>query len=65
MTPHALDLWYYTSAKTMATNEAIAVIMPMFVAKVTDIKNKHLWRYVVNLIDNLEPLQSTYFRKQN
>ena len=65
MTPCALDLSYYTPAETAATNEAIAATMLAFVAKITDIENKHLRRHSINLIDNLEPLQSTYLRKHN
>lgn len=47
------------------TNETITAAMPAFIAKAIDIKNKHLRRYSVNLIDNLELFQSTYFIEYN
>ena len=65
MTFCALDLLYYTPAKMAATDEAIAAAMSAFVAKATDIENEHLRRHAVNLMDNLEPLQSTYLREHN
>lgn len=65
MTPRVLDPSYYTSAKIAATDEAIAAAMPVFVAKATNIENEHLQRHVVNLMDNLEPLQSRYLREYN
>lgn len=65
MTLCALDLSYYTLAKTTATNKAIIVVMPAFVAKVMDIKNKHLRHHIINLIDNLELLRSMYPKKHN
>ena len=65
MTPRTLDSLYYTLAKTTATDKVIAAAMSVFVAKVTDIKNEHLRRYTVNLMDDLKLLQSTYFRKHN
>lgn len=39
--------------------------MSKFVAKVTDNKVKHLRCYAVNLMNNLEPLQSYYLKKYN
>lgn len=42
MTPCSLDLLYYTWVEMVATNEAIAAVMPVFVAKITDIENKNL-----------------------
>lgn len=65
MTPCARDPLYYISAETAATNKAIAAAMPVFVAKAMDIKNEHLRRHAVNLMNDLEPLQSTYLRKHN
>ena len=65
MTPCALDLLYYTPAKTAATDEAIGAAMLAFVAKATDIENKHLRRHSVNLMDSLELQQSLYLRKHN
>lgn len=47
---YALDPLYYTPAKIAAINEAIATIMPVFVAKEMNIENKHLRQYIVNLI---------------
>ena len=65
MTLCTLDLLYYTLAKRVATDKAIAIFMPMFVIKVTEIENKHLQRHAVNLIDNLKPLLSTYLKEHN
>lgn len=65
MTPRAPDPSYYTPAEMTATDEAIATTMPAFVAKATDIENEHLRRYAVNLMDDLEPLQSTYLKEHN
>lgn len=42
MVPHTLDPLYYTPAKTVTTNKAIATIMPEFVAKAIDNENKYL-----------------------
>ncbi len=60
-----LDLSYYTPAETTATNEAIAIAMPEFLAKVTDNENKHLRHHAICLIDNLELLQSLYLIENN
>lgn len=65
MIPCALDPLYYTLAETAATNKEIAAVMLAFLAKATDIKNKHLQRHDINLMDNLQPLQSTYLREHN
>lgn len=65
MTLRALDPSYYTPAETVATDETIAAAMPAFVAKATDTENEHLRRHAVNLMDDLEPLQSTYLREHN
>lgn len=65
MTPCAPDPSYYTPAEMTATDEAIATTMPVFVAKATDIENEYLRRYAVNLMDDLEPLQSTYLKEHN
>lgn len=56
MVPCILDLSYYTPAEITATNEPITTIMLEFVAKAMDNENKHLWRYAVCLMDDLEPL---------
>lgn len=37
---YTLDPSYYIPAKTVAINEAIAAIMPEFVAKITDNKKE-------------------------
>lgn len=47
------------------TNKAITAVMLKYVAKAINNKNKHLRRHAVNLINNLEPLQSFYFREYN
>ena len=65
MVPFALDPLYYTSAETAATNKAIAAAMPEFVAKTIDNEKDSLRHHAVNLIDNLELLQSSYLRKLN
>ena len=65
MTLCALDLSYYTPAKTAATNKTIAAAIPAFIAKATDIENEHLRRHAINLMDDLELLQSTYLKKHN
>lgn len=65
MVPCTLDLLYYTSVETVATDKVIIAAMPKFIVKVTDNENKHLWRYAVNLIDNLELLQSLYLKEHN
>lgn len=65
ITPPVLDLLYYTLVETAAINKAIASEMPVFVPKAIDIENKHLRRHVVNLMDDLEPLKSTYLKEHN
>lgn len=65
MNPHVLNPLYYTLTETAATDEAIAAGMPAYVAEATDIENKHLRRHIVNLMEDLEPLQSTYLRENN
>ena len=65
MVSRTLDLSYYTPAETAAINETFAIAILEFVAKAIDNENKHLWRYVVCLMDDLEPLQSLYLRKHN
>ncbi len=65
MVPCALDLSYYTSIETVATDEAIAHTMPEFVAKATDNENEYLRRYTMCLMDDLEPLQSSYLTEHN
>lgn len=65
MASRALDLSYYTPAETAATDEAIAATMEAFVEKATDNENEHLRRHAVNLMDDLEPLQSSYLREHN
>lgn len=65
MIPYALNLLYYTPAEIVANNETIATTISAFMAKVTNIENKHLRRHIVNLIDKLKPLQSTYLKEHN
>lgn len=65
MTTYSLDPLYYTLAKTAAIKEAITSAIPAFIIKATDIENNHLRHHAINLIGNIEPLQSTYFRKHN
>lgn len=65
MVPHTLDLLYFTSAETAATNKAINVVVSEFVAKVTNNENKHLRRHTVWLINNLELTQSLYLTEYN
>lgn len=60
-----LDLLNYNLADMVASNEAIVIAILTFMAKTTDTKNKHLWHYIKNLIDNLERLQFMYFRDYN
>ena len=62
---HILDLSYYTSTETAATNEAITTAMPEFVVKATDNKNEQLQGHIIYLIDDLESLQSSYLREYN
>lgn len=65
MIPCVLDLSYYIPTKTAITNKAITAVMLKYMAKAINNKNKHLRRHAVNLIDNLELLQSFYFREYN
>ena len=65
ITPCALDPLYYTLAETAAIDEVIATAMLAFVAKATDIENEYLRCHTINLMDDLEPLQSTYLREHN
>lgn len=65
MTPYALDPLYYILAEMATTNEAIPAAMPAFIAKATDIENENLRRHTINLMNDLELLQSTYLRKHN
>lgn len=65
MAPCILDLLYYTLAEIAATNEAIPIVMLVFVAKKTDIENEHLRRHAINLMDNLQSLQSSYLKEHN
>ena len=65
MLPRALDPSYYTPAETAATDEAIAAAMPEFMTKATDNEKELLRRHAVNLMDDLEPLQSSYLREHN
>ncbi len=61
----ALDPLYYTPAEMAATNKVIATTRLEFIVKATNNKNKHLRRYAVYLIDNLELLQSSYLTEHN
>lgn len=62
---YVLDPSYYTLAEIVVINKAIATTMSEFVVKATDNKNKHLWYYVVCLIEDLELLQSLYLTEYN
>ena len=42
MVLYALDLLYYTSAKTVIINKAITIAISKFVVKAIDNENKHL-----------------------
>ncbi len=65
MVPCALDPSYYTPVETTSTDEVIAVAIPEFVAKVIENENEHLWRHAMCLMDDLEPLQSSYLMEHN
>lgn len=56
---------YNTLAKTAITDEAVAAIILIFLATWTNNKNKHLWCYIVDLMDNLELLQFSHLKKHN
>lgn len=60
MVLRTLDPLYYTPAETVVTNEVIAITISEFVVKAIDNENKHLRRYIICLMDNLEPLQFSY-----
>ncbi len=65
MVPRTLDPSYYTPAETVTTNEAIATTMSEFVAKATENESEHLWGHAMCLMDDLEPLQSSYLMEYN
>lgn len=63
MISHTPNLLYYILGEMIAIDEIIAITMPAFITKTMNIKNKHLLHHVVNLINNLKLLQSTYFKE--
>lgn len=56
MTFCGLDLLDYSLAKTAITYEFMAGTIPEFLTKAIDIKNKHVWCCIINLIEDLKLL---------
>lgn len=65
MVPCTLNLLYYTPVEIAATNKIIVTAIPKYMAKAMNNEKEFLWHHAINLIANLESLQSLYLREHN